>query len=392
MHRALVPVLFTVFLDLLGFGIVIPLLTFYAEDQGASPPQVHWLMASYSLAQFVFAPLWGTLSDRHGRRPVMLATIGVTAVCLSGFAAAQALWLLFLFRTLHGAGAANIATAQACVADLTTPERRAAGMGLIGVAFGVGFTLGPWVGGELSAWGGHTTPLWVAAGLSWLNLLLAWAWLPETRREGVPVASRTLDPRRLLAVARHPVVGLAVLLVFLVTVAFAMMESSFTLFAEHVRSLDAVAVGRYFGVAGVVMIVVQGGLIRPLVARFGEAPLVPVGLLLLAVGLLALPAAPPPGPMVTVFCLIALGQGLVNPSLQALISKGTTASEQGFVLGASQSMGSLARAVGPVVASGLFPLAMALPFQVAGLLLGGAVFLSLPDVRRASRGAARPAG
>lgn len=384
MSRALIPVLLAVFLDLLGFGLVIPLLTFYAEDYGATPVQVTLLMAVYSLAQLVFAPLWGAWSDRIGRRPVLLVSIGAAALCLAGFAAATTLPLLFLFRALHGACAANISTAQAAVADLTTPEKRAAGMGLIGAAFGVGFSLGPWVGGELSVYG-YAAPIWLAAGLSAVNFVLAWFLLPETLVPGAKSErhERTLDPRRFLAVARHPVVGLCVVLTFVTTLAFAMMESSFTLFAEHVRHLDAPTVGRYFGIAGLVMILVQGGLIGRLVKRFGEAALVPVGLLLLAVGLGLLPFAPPPVAMVSVFVLIAIGQGVSTPSLQALVSKGASDDEQGFVLGTNQSMSALARVIGPATAglvySGIAPEG---PFLVSAGLLGLGFLLSFPAVSR----------
>lgn len=390
----MLPVLLAVFLDLLGFGLVIPLLTFYAEQHQASAVQVTLLMACYSLAQLLMAPVWGTLSDRLGRRPILLVSIAASALFLAGFAAADQLWLLFLFRTLHGACAANISTAQAAMADLTPPDMRAMGMGLIGAAFGVGFSLGPWMGGELSRFG-FTTPIWVAAALSAFNLLLAIFLLPETRGmrpegagPGGHSAQRTLDPRRFLAVARHPVVGLCVVLTFVTTLAFAMMESTFTLFAEHQRGLDAPTVGRYFGVAGLVMIVVQGGLIGRLVKRFGEAALVPVGLALLALGLLLLPYAPPPVAMVGVFVLIAIGQGVSTPSLQALVSKGTSPDEQGFVLGANQSMSALARVVGPLTAGLLYSrVAEAAPFLGASALLLAGFFLSFQAVRQWRRGA-----
>lgn len=394
MPKAVYPLLLAVLLDLLGFGIVIPLLTFYVEEHGASALQVTLLMAIYSLMQFVFAPLWGALSDKHGRRPIMLFSIGMTAACLWGFALAPSLVWLFVFRGLHGAATANISTAQAAMADLTTPENRARGMGLIGAAFGVGFTLGPWMGGELSRFG-YAVPIMVAAGLSMLNLLLAALLLPETR----PVASaaprhadRTLDPRRLLAALGHPVVGLCVLLTFALTLAFAMMESTFTLFASHVRQLDAPTVGRYFGVSGLVMILVQGGLIRHLVKRFGEAPLVPIGVGLLAISMVLLPLAPPPVWMVLVFCLMAVGQGISSPSLNAMISRGAGAHEQGLVLGANQSMSALARAVGPACAGVLYmSWGESSPFYAAGALLALAVGLALVAVGRWTRSMATPA-
>jgi DHA1 family tetracycline resistance protein-like MFS transporter len=384
--RALIPVLLAVFLDLVGFGIVIPLLTFYAETFDASPMQVTLLMACYSLAQFLFAPVWGAVSDRFGRRPVMLFSIAATALGLAGFAASTALWQLFLFRTLHGMATANISTAQACVADLTPPEKRAMGMGLIGAAFGVGFTVGPWVGGELSAWG-FATPIWFAAGLSALNFVLALAMLPETRpaTTGPAFRTRSIRPGAFFEVLQHPVVGLCVLLTFVLTSAFGMMESTFTLFAEHVRELTAAHVGRMFGVAGVVMILIQGGLIGRLVKRFGEEKLLPVGLVIMAIGLALLPLAPPTVPMVLVFCLMAIGQGVSNPSLQSLISRGTSEHEQGFVLGTNQSLSALARVAGPVAGGALYAsVGPAAPFFVGAVVVALSVGLSVVAIRRRS--------
>lgn len=385
MSRALIPVLLCVFLDLIGFGIVIPLLTFYAEVYGAGPVQVTGLMAIYSLAQFLFAPVWGGLSDRWGRRPVLLVSIAATALWLALFAAADQLWMLFLFRGLHGACAANVSTAQAAVADLTPPDKRAIGMGLIGAAFGVGFTVGPFLGGELSQYG-YDVPIWIAAAMSAANFLLALWMLPETRKPDSTTRPRPITPAAFLRVARHPVIGLCVVLTFVLTMSFAIMESSFTLFAEHARGLSAPEVGRMFGIAGLVMIFVQGGMIRPLVKRFGEAPLVPVGVALLSVGLLLLPFAPPFVPMVSVFVLMAIGQGISGPSLNALISNGTSDDEQGFVLGTNQSMSALARAVGPTVSGLLYAgIAPSAPFLVSSAVLALGVGLSLVALRQRAR-------
>ncbi len=384
MFRALIPVLLAVFLDLVGFGIVIPLLTFYAETFGATALQVTLLMASYSLAQFLFAPIWGALSDRFGRRPIMLFSIFATAAGLAGFASATAVWQLFLFRTLHGMATANISTAQACVADITPPEKRAMGMGLIGASFGVGFTVGPLIGGELSAFG-YDAPIWAAAGLSALNFVVALFLLPETKKPSAEtnVRRRSIHPGAFWDVLRHPVVGLCVALTFVLTSAFGMMESTFTLFAEHERELTAAQVGRMFGVAGLVMIVVQGGLIGRLVKRFGEGALVPVGLVLLAIGLALLPLAPPVLPMVSVFTLMAIGQGISNPSLQALISQGTSEQEQGFVLGTNQSLSALARVVGPAAGGLLFTVGgPSAPFFTGAAIVGLSVWLAIVAIRR----------
>ncbi len=381
MNRAFIPILMAVALDLVGFGIVIPLLTFYAEEYDASAIDVTLLMAVYSFAQFLMAPVWGALSDRIGRRPVMLISLTAAALCLAGFAAANTLALLFLFRTLHGAAAANIATAQACVADLSAPKDRAKGMGLIGAAFGFGFTVGPFIGGELSTFG-LVVPLWVAAGLSAINVVLAYWWLPETRKPSTEQVKRTIAPTHLIRVMGHPVVGLCIALTFVMTIAFAVMESSFTLFAEHTRGLNPSEVGRMFGVAGLTMILVQGGLIGRLVKRFGEGTLIPIGVGILAIGLGLLPLAPPPYAMVAVFIMMAVGQGIASPSLHSLISRGTSASEQGLVLGTNQSLSALARAIGPSFSGALFTIAAPLPFYTSAAILGASVFLSVAAVRQ----------
>ncbi len=373
----------TVVLDLVGFGLVIPLLTFYAEQFSATPQQVTGLMTVYSLAQFVAAPLWGQASDRYGRRPLLLASILMTAVMLAAFASASSLWMLFLFRTLHGVMTANIAIAQACMADLTTPATRARGMGLIGAAFGIGFTIGPFLGGELAQFG-LAVPIWVAAGLSLLNFCLGVAFLPETRRAESGEIRRPISPLALWRALRHPAVGLSIVLTFLYIFAFAAMESTFTLFAEHEHRLRPEDVGRLFGLIGVVGAVVQGGLIHRLVKRFGEAALLPPALLAIALGLWLIPSAPLGAPILAAFVLIAAGQGVVSPSLQSLISRGVGADQQGEMMGSNQSMGALARAGGPLMGGWLFQtVSHGAAFYASAALLVGAAALSVLAGRRA---------
>ena len=384
--KTLIPVYLAVLLDLIGFGIVIPLLTFYAEEYGAGPVEVTLLMAVYSFAQFLMAPVWGSLSDRFGRRPIMLFSIGMASLCLAGFAWAQSLLFLFVFRILHGAAAANISTAQACVADVTTPENRAKGMGFIGAAFGVGFTIGPLIGGELSVYG-LAAPIWLAAALSAFNWILAFFWLKETQRPDTERHARSIRPSDFVRVAKHPMVGACIVLTFTMTIAFAMMESSFTLFAEHVRGLDARTVGRMFGIAGITMILVQGTLIGRLVKRYGEGRLVPLGIAILTVGLFLLPLAPPPGAMVAVFVLIAIGQGIASPSLNSLISQRTGASEQGFVLGTNQSMSALARTIGPAFAGWIYLGGPAWPFYTSTVILGLSIFIARKAVSETNESA-----
>ncbi|MEZ4322617.1 MAG: MFS transporter [Myxococcota bacterium] len=383
------PVLLTVLLDLLGFGLVIPLLSFYAEDFGATELQVTLLMAVYSIAQFVMAPFWGSLSDRVGRRPVMLMSVGMTALMLLAFGLSNQLWMLFLFRTLHGAAAANISTAQAYVADVTTPENRARGMGLIGASFGVGFTLGPWMGGELSHFG-YQAPIFLAAALSAVNFVWVLLRLPESRppdtaADGTPHAHRrTLDPRALVDGLRHPVVGLCIALTFVAVFSFAMMEGTFALVAEHRWGMGAAQVGRVFGLIGIIGIVIQGGLIGRLTKRFGEPLLVGIGYALNAAGLAILAVSMGGASMWAACTLLAIGSSLANPSLQSLISKAASAEDQGAVLGVNQSFSALARATAPQTGGLLYTRwfdggAMA----VGALLMGTALLLSIPATRRA---------
>ncbi|MEE2751519.1 MAG: MFS transporter [Myxococcota bacterium] len=366
----------TVLMDLVGFGIVIPLLPFYAQDVRfqATPMEIGLLMASYSLAQFFFAPVWGTLSDRFGRRPILLTSIGMGALMLAGFALSQSLLHLFVFRTLHGVFAANISTAQAYMADISAPEDRAKAMGMIGAAFGLWFTLGPWIGGELSV-RGLAAPIWLASGLGTLNFVLAGLFLPESRDPNQPSSRhpRSISPLTFLRVLRHPIVGSSIGLIFLMTFSFSMMECTFALFEQALYGLDAQDVGRLMGLIGVVMIVVQGGLIGPLSKRFGEAFLVRIGLPGLGIGLLALVYAPPTVPLAIACIILATFHGLSQPSLFAIISKRTPASDQGLVMGTNQSLSALARATAPAIGLAVFTgIAHSATFLLAALLMGAA--------------------
>lgn len=378
MHARLT-IFLTVLMDLIGFGIVIPLLPFYAMEPqfAASAMEIGFLMASYSLAQFLFAPFWGSLSDRHGRRPILLMSIGLGAVMLAGFAASTSLWMLFVFRSLHGVFAANISTAQAYIADITTPENRAKGMGMIGAALGLGFTLGPWIGGELSVYG-HAAPIWLACGLSVLNFVLAYFLLPESRDPQVASQRRPrpINPTSFMQVFRHPAVGACILLTFVMTFAFSMMEASFALFGERVNNLDAQAIGRLMGVIGVVMIVVQGGMIGRLTKRFGEGALVRVGLPGVGACIAALAFVGPRGdhlvlsPLGGICALLAFFYAITQPSLYAIISTRSSGDDQGFVMGTNQSLAALARATAPAIGLFLFDVVSVIStFVCAAVLL-----------------------
>jgi MFS transporter, DHA1 family, tetracycline resistance protein len=355
-----VPTLFLiVFVDLVGFGLVIPLLPFYAVRFAASPQEVTGLIAVYSLAQLVTAPLWGRLSDRVGRRPVLIASLTASALAYLWLGGATALWMLFAARAFAGACAGNIAAAQAYMADVTGPEQRARGMGLIGAAFGLGFIIGPALGGVIAgndpATADVQTPAWIAAGLSLLALLGVLFLLPESlpadRRVGARSQNRV---RAALDVIQRPVLSRLILIFFLATVAFAGMESTFALWAMGEFGWGPRQVGYIFAYVGMLSAILQGGLIGYLTRSFGEERLLRCGLALIGLGLLALPFAHIVEALAFAVTGLALGMGLMQPSLNSLISRCTGREEQGEVMGVTQSTGSLSRVLGPFAAGFCF--------------------------------------
>ena len=355
-----VPTLFLiVVIDLVGFGLVIPLLPFYAVRFGASPQLVTSLLAIYSLMALLSAPLWGRLSDRIGRRPVLMSSLAAGAFAYLWMGAADALWMLFAARGLAGICAGNIAAAQAYIADVTTPENRAKGMGLIGAAFGLGFIIGPALGGLLAgnnpASADLAMPAWVAAGLSGIALLGVVFVLPESRplaaRQNIPARSRRAA---ILGALRRPILSRLILIFFLVILAFSGMESTFALWAMRQFGWGPSQVAYVFAYVGLLSAVLQGGLIGRLSRRFGEERLLLVGLALIGIGLLTLPAARSISLLALVLAALAVGMGLVQPSLNSLISRRSGREEQGEVLGVSKSVGSLARVLGPLAAGFLF--------------------------------------
>jgi MFS transporter, DHA1 family, tetracycline resistance protein len=372
-----------VLIDLVGFGLVIPLLPFYAVRFGASAPEVTWLMATYSLCQLVAAPYWGRLSDRRGRRPVLVAAMTASVLAYLWLGFADTLWMLFAARALAGACAGNIAAAQAYIADTTTPEKRAHGMGMIGAAFGLGFIFGPALGGFLAgnnpATADLATPAWVAAGLSFTALcgvlfVLRESHPPEQRGHAAP-------PRRVglvLGALRRPVLSRLIVIFFLVILAFAAMESIFALWALRRLDWGPEKVGYVFAYLGLLSAITQGGLIRPLNKRFGEERLLLCGLVLLVVGLVVVPFAHDLAVLALAFAALAVGLGLTQPALNSLISRRAGGGEQGAVLGVTQSLGSLARVLGPLAAGYLFAdLGHASPFLGGAVAVAVAFFLAL---------------
>jgi DHA1 family tetracycline resistance protein-like MFS transporter len=388
------PTLFLiVFVDLVGFGLVIPLLPFYALRFTASPQQVTVLLAVFSLMQLFTAPFWGKLSDRVGRRPVLMVSMAASVLAYVWIGSATALWMLFAARAFAGACAGNIAAAQAYIADVTKPEDRARGMGLIGAAFGLGFIIGPALGGLLAgndpATADVETPAWVAAGLSLLALCGVVLLLPESR----PADQRGRGPSRsrfaaILGVLGRPALSRLILIFFLVILAFAGMESTFALWAIGQFGWGPRQVGYVFSYVGILSAILQGGLIGWLTRLFGEERLLFCGLALIGAGLLTLPFARNLAVLAPGLTALAIGMGLTQPSLNSLISRRAGREEQGEVLGVSQSVGSLSRVLGPAAAGFFFgELGRNAAFFWGAVLVVAALLVALKLIR--SPGVAR---
>lgn len=343
----------TIFLDLVGFGIMLPLLALYAREYGASGLQVGLLSAIYSVFQLVCAPLWGRVSDRVGRRPVLLGTIAINGVAMAVFGLARGLPLLFAARALAGIGGANISTARAYIADVTTDADRARGMGLVGVAFGLGFIFGPVLGGILAHYGGVSAPGVAAAGLAAVNFGLAWFRLPESRKPEVRAAGQgksLLDLAAMRVALSHRDIQILILLFLLINLGFTGLEQAFVLHLAERFRFHARETGYAFMLIGVVGAVIQGGLIGRLNRRFGEKRLLFAGILSLSIGMALVPLAFHLPGLIGTIVMIAAGSALNNPSMASLISRHATGDVQGGTLGVQDAAGSLARIFGPSLA------------------------------------------
>jgi DHA1 family tetracycline resistance protein-like MFS transporter len=395
-RRALLTVFLTILLDLIGFGMILPFLTFYAQEFQATPLQIGLLFSSYSLTQLFCAPLLGRLSDRVGRRPVLLASIAGSAVCYVIFALAPSYAVLLLARSLSGVAAANYAIAQAYMADVSSSQERSKAMGLVGAAFGLGFVLGPALGGILEQLG-SVLPLlarlgprlvpFAAAALSAINLLIAFFSLPESlspelRRDAASRGGSWLGFSDLRAVWRDtPLRGLMVLF-FLVMFCFSMMETTLALFCQARFGFGARETSWLFVFVGVVLVIVQGGLLGRLVRKYGERRLILSGIVLMALGLLLLPGSKLWLLLISLL-LLAVGQGIHNPSTTGLLSRLTDERSQGSTIGLSRSFGALARILGPPAGTLLFATAgTGWPFWSAGFLMLLALGVAIDVLRK----------
>lgn len=344
----------TIFIDLVGFGIVIPMLTFYAVEFNATPVDIGFLVSSYSLMQFVFSPIWGNLSDRFGRRPILFLTILGSSVGYLVLGTAGSLWMIYAGRIFAGIMGGNLSTAQAYIADVTTRENRARGMGLFGMAFGLGFILGPALAGILSKFG-MNVPFLFASGLSLVNAVLLFFILPESKQREVHDLSIERPGRitALLASLGDHRFAVITLDYFVVVTAFSIMTTAFAYYTLVKFGYDAAQTGYLLGFVGFVAAAAQGGAFGKLAKRFGEARLVVFGCSILVLSLIAVPfVGPQTGglPLLLVgLAALAIGNSMASPALTSLASKTAHESQQGQALGILQSAASLARVIGPLL-------------------------------------------
>ena len=383
-------VFLTVFIDLIGFGLVLPLLPIYSQKFGASGFMIGAIMASFSAMQFVFAPAWGRLSDRIGRRPVLLVSTAGSAASYalfavgSGFNGQTALWIILLSRMLAGICGANITVAQAYIADVTPPEDRSRKMGLIGMAFGLGFICGPMIGWFSPDSWGVPGPGWIAATLCAANFCLALFVLPESWKPTSEQAPQRPRLQQWAHTLTRPKIALIIAVFFLATFCFTCFETTLGLLVSRNFRLDLVknkgTIYFLFAFAGIVGAIVQGGTVGRLVRKMGEPKLISVSLFLFALSLAPLPFIHGTEPLswavlwqkeglpwLNLFfflALLSIGSSLTRPPVFGLISVLTPADEQGATIGVAQSAGSLARIVGPIFASTLFTHHPALPYLI----------------------------
>lgn len=376
-----------VFIDLVGFGMVIPILPLYAEKYGPSGLVFGLFMASFSAMQFIFAPLLGGLSDRIGRRPVLIVSMLGAAAGYGLLAAADSMALLFLSRIIAGICGANIATAQAVIADITGPEGRTKAMGIIGAAFGLGFILGPALGGILIHYG-EPYPGIAAALTSLTAAILVGVLLPESLRPGAAASTRRRRPLDLQGFGRalaHPFLGFCLLLILLVILAFSAFETTFAQFLHAEFALTPRKIAFLFVYAGVLAAIVQGGLVGRLAKRFGEPRLIAAGIVLAAVAMGLLPLMGSIPALLAVLAALAFGIGVTTPTLASLTSKLADPAEVGRVMGLYQSLSSLGRIGGPFFAELLFAQGRSWPYFFGGILLAGAVLVATALLSRVVR-------
>lgn len=359
-------------LDLVGFGIVLPILPLYAKRFGASPFTATALVAVFSAAQLLFSPIWGRVSDRVGRKPVLILSLAGTAVGSLITGLAGSLWILFLGRIIDGISGASVSVAQASVADVAPPDQRARLLGLLGAAFGLGFVAGPALG-ALAALGGPRLPFVLAAVIAGVNAVAALRRLPETHPSPGP-SRPALDP----VPWRRAGVSTLLAVAFVQLSAFSAFEGTFALFGERRLGLRLASTGGVFAAIGIALVVVQVRVLPAVIKRLGEAGTLRLGLLLNAGGLFVLATVHSFWMLVPALLALVLGQGLVSPTLSSILAGKVAAHRRGGVLGVQQAVGGLARVVGPLAGGFAFQqLGVPVPYVAGAALMVLATLLAM---------------
>jgi DHA1 family tetracycline resistance protein-like MFS transporter len=384
----------TVFIYLLGFGIVIPIIPMISTQYGATAFQTGLLLSVYSLMQFIFSPVWGRLSDKYGRRPILLSCLFGEIFAYLLFAQAKNIEMLFAARILSGFFGASISTASAYISDITPANERSKGMALVGAAFGLGFLFGPAIGGGLTIWAGHISndpffkssfsAYWVA-GLCLVTFLFAFRYLKETLNKDLIDQNKLSRFQALTKYFAMPTVGPLIFVFFLSSFGMSTMEATLVLFMKNKFNWGLMEVSFGFAYVGLMIVITQGVLVRRLIPKFGERNILRLGLVLMSLGFLGIAAAHSLFAMAVTQTFLALGVGFVNPSTLGSISLLTDAKEQGSALGTTQSMASLGRIIGPALGGALFgslnmesPFIFAGLFTMIGLMVVIAIFKSIP--------------
>lgn len=375
----------TIFIDFAGFGLILPLLPFWAEHLGANPTEVGLILTIYALAQFIFTPILGTLSDRYGRKPIIVGSLLIEAFSFAFSGMAGSLVVLLIARFIGGLGASNIGSAQAVVADVTPPEGRARGMGLIGAAIGLGFVVGPAIGGMLAPIG-PAVPFWVAMAVAIVNALLVMIFLPETHKERSVAKTgssgkqrKGILPTGLGRLLRNSAITRLIVINLLFTIAFTAMEAVYPLFSQHTFGWTAKENGYIFTYVGIIIVLMQGGLVGQLVKRFGERKLLIAGLVVLAIGLALLPWSTSLALMLVALGILSAGNGAVTPTTSALLSLASPREAQGETLGLAQGVAGLGRVAGPLIAGSIYAIVgPGAPFLVGSVLAVLAMLVALP--------------
>jgi multidrug resistance protein len=383
MRKPIVVIFITIFIDMLGFGIIIPILPIFSKELGAANYQVGLIAMSYPVMNFLFAPFWGSLSDRFGRRPIILGSVFITTVAYLIFSQATSLWILLFSRVMSGIGSANLSVAQAYVADVSKPEERAKSMGLIGAAFGLGFIIGPTAGGYLKSLSsvGHVD--WVGYGAAFIclvNLLLAFFFLPESlknRKQELRFNFKVVSG--IARELRRPMIRELLLINFIFITAFMIMQIASSLFWREAIGLTEIEMGYMFAFIGALTVIVQGGLVGRAVKYFGEYKLVTMGCVMSIAAFAMIPWVTPetfiPFELIP-FGLLALANGCITPSITSLLSKAAESHEVGQVLGVNQSFGSVARAAGMALSGFLYGMDFRVPFLASAAIMIVSVWLA----------------